>query len=100
MSEPESLEALTQHAKWTRDALDKASAPPPAPAPEGETAAQALTRRWTEQAELERRDEALEREVAFANPTAPTAAELGDPLRELAREQRARGRSRRRRLPR
>ena len=99
MSEPESLEALVKHARWTRDALAKATDPPPAPPPDGETAAQALTRRWTEQHAAELADEALEQRVRFANPTAPTAADLGDPLRAFARDERARrGRRRHRGL--
>jgi hypothetical protein len=95
----ESLEALTQHARWTRDALDRVTEPPPAPPPDGETAAAAFTRRMNEQAELERRDEALERRVANENPTAPSADALDDPLRAIARAQRGRPRRRRGRIP-
>jgi hypothetical protein len=99
VSDPdESLEALTAQAKRTRDALAKVTEPPPAPAPESETAAQRLTRRWTEQAEAERRDDALTRRVENENPTAPTAVSLADPLRAVAREQAARRRRRRRRV--
>jgi hypothetical protein len=81
VSGPESLESLTQHARWTRDALERAAGEQPAPPPEGETAAQAFTRRTREQGEAERRDEALARRVAFEHPRAPSADAVDDPLR-------------------
>lgn len=87
MSGPEPIEALVKQARWTRDALDKAAGVKPEPAPEGETGAAAFVRRTREQAERERADAELERRVANENPTAPTAAALGDPLRAVAREQ-------------
>lgn len=99
MTEPEPLEALVDTARRTRDSLAKATDAPPAPPPEGEASAERLTREWREQAERERRDEALERQVANANPTAPAAADLDDPLRELVRAQRGRPRRRRGRVP-
>jgi hypothetical protein len=101
VSGPESLESLTQHARWTRDALERAAGVKPAPPPENETAIEGFVRRTREQAELERRDEALARRVANENPTAPTRETLDDPLRAVAREQRAgrRRRKRRGRIP-
>jgi outer membrane biosynthesis protein TonB len=93
----EPIEALVKHERWTRDGLDRAAGVGPESPPEGETAAQAFTRRTREQAEAERRDAELERQVAFQNPSAPTAAALVDPLRAVAREQRAYRRRRRRR---
>jgi hypothetical protein len=99
VTEPEPLEALVAQAKRTRDALDRVVAEPPAPPPEGETPAERLSRRWNEQAASERADEALERQVTNANPVAPPRDVLADPLREVARAQRARPRRRRGRVP-
>lgn len=100
MTDPQTLEELIRQERWRRDALDRAAGEQPAPPPEGETAAQAFVRRTREQAEAERRDAELERRVMNENPAAPTRETLDDPLRAVAREQRARTRRRRRRLPR
>jgi hypothetical protein len=94
----ESLESLTQHARWTRDALARAAGERPEPPPEDETAVERFKRTSREQADAERRDEALERRVAFEHPSAPSATELDDPLRAVAREQRGARRRRRMRL--
>jgi hypothetical protein len=97
VSGPESLESLVKHARWTRDALDRAAGEQPASPPEGETAAQAFTRRMREQAEAERRDAELERRVMFENPGVPPRDVLDDPLRAHARVERVRRRRPRRR---
>ena len=97
---PKAIERLAKQEQWTEAALDKATAPlgGTEPEPERGSAAAAFTARMTEQRQQEDEHEARVRRLMHEHPDPPL--DEPDPLRSLAREQRAHRRQVKRRLPR
>jgi hypothetical protein len=93
---PKPIEQAVREEEWRDAAIERATAPPSGGEPEPEDRVQAFVRRTAEEYEAEARHEARVSRAMHENP----APDVDDPLRAFAREQQARRRQVKRRLPR